>query len=175
MSNEETNKLSQLDGILKLAEKYEEIEQHTLTNGDLIESYPYFSANKINDITEEFYNYSNSEDKSDKKFMNTVLENDFNLVMFYYVRAVKKFTHDGEQMNRIKKVNSVIPYYNALLETGILQEIVDDVFLFEELMKLNEMIGKHLGRTNAALEIMTAQSEELEKRRKDFQKTLNAK
>lgn len=175
MSKEETKNFSQLDGILKLADKYEEIEQHTLANGELIEYYPYFSAIKINEITEEFYNYSNSEDKTDKKFMDTVLENDFNLVMFYYFLAVKKFTHYGEQMKRIKKVKSLVPYYNALLETGILQEIVDDVFLFEELMKLNEMIGKHLGRTNAALEIMTAQSEELEKRRQDFQKTLNSK
>lgn len=175
MSKEETKNLSQLDGILKLADKYDEIEQYELSNGELIEYYPYFSASKINELTEEFHRYANSEDKTEKKFMDTVLEDDFNLVMFYYFLAVKKFTHYGEQMKRIKKVKSLIPYYNALLETGILQEIVDDAFLFDELIKLNEIIGKHLGRTNAALEIMTAQQEELEKRRIDFQKTLNTK
>lgn len=47
-------------------------------------------------------------------------------------------------MKRIKKVKSLAPYYNALLETGILEEICNDAFAYEELSKVTEMFAKKL-------------------------------
>lgn len=172
MSQEETKKLSQLDSILKLADKYEEITPYTLSNGEEMEYYPYFSSTKLQEIAKEFQEYAASEDKTDKKFMDTVLQDELSTVLFYQFLAIKKFTHFGEQMKRIKKVRSLVPYYEAFLKTGLLQEIVDDVFLFEELSKLNQMFGVITGRLNATMEFVNSHNEELTKQRENFKKTL---
>ncbi|MFQ3843269.1 hypothetical protein AABD41_01320 [Staphylococcus pseudoxylosus] len=163
-----TNNLIDLKNIVDEADKYEEINTHTLNNGQDMEFHPYFSRTKIKEIIEEYKNYMMSEDKDDKAFMEMVTKDEINIVLFWYFLTIKKFTHFGESMKRIKKVKSLAPYYNALLETGILEEIVNDAFVYTELNKINDMFAKDAAISTSAMEFVDKFDIELDKSREKF-------
>ncbi|MEJ7218479.1 hypothetical protein [Staphylococcus gallinarum] len=164
----ETNDLLNLKDIVSEVEKYDEISTHTLNNGQDMEFYPYFSRTKIKEIIEEYKNYMMSEDKEDKAFMEMVTKDEINIVLFWYFLSIKKFTHFGESMKRIKKVKSLAPYYNALLETGILEEIINDAFVYSELKKINDMFAKDAAVSTSAMEFVDKFDIELNKSREKF-------
>ena len=103
--------------------------------------------------------------------MDKVSNDDVSLVLFWYFLAVKKFTHFGESMKRIKKVKSLAPYYNALLETGILEEICNDAFAYEELSKVTEMFAKEAAINVTANEFVNKYEDEIEVAREKFANT----
>lgn len=169
--NVEQNAVVDLKKVLEMAKSYDEIERYTLSNGEDIEFYPHFSRTKIKEIIEEYKGYLISEDKDDMKFMDMVSKDDVSLVLFWYFLAVKKFTHFGESMKRIKKVKSLAPYYNALLETGILEEICNDTFAYEELSKVTEMFAKEAAINVTANEFVNKYEDEIEVAREKFANT----
>lgn len=158
--------------VLELAEKYDEIQPYTLNNGEDMEFYPYFSTTKIEEILEEFQTYMQSEDKDDKAFMEVVTANDITTVLFWQFLAVKKFTHFGEQM-KVTKASELSHYYNALLETGLLDEIINDVFLVSELKKINDMFATKSATMIAATEFLNTYDEKLVKARAKIKETVN--
>lgn len=162
----------QLSNVVEQASKYDEIETYTLKNGEDIQFYPYFSRTKVKEIIEEFQDYMKSEDKQDKKFMESVTQNDIHIMLFWYFLAIKKFTHFGEQMKKCKKVKQLIPYYNALLETGLLEEITNDVFIYEELKKINEMFADDSAIMVAAMEFLNKYDESLDNARIKFKENV---
>ena len=113
-----------------------------------------------------------SPDKEDKKFMEVVTKDDTSIVLFWQFLAVKKFTHFGEQMKKIKKVSSLSPYFYALLETGILQEIANDVFDFNEMNKVNKLFANQVALITAVMEYTEELDGQLETYRDKFKETL---
>ncbi|MDK1672915.1 hypothetical protein QOK74_08515 [Staphylococcus saprophyticus] len=166
----ETNDLLNLKEIVEKAEKFDEIETFTLNNGQDMQFYPYFSRSKVKEIIDEYKTYMMSEDKDDKSFMEMVNKDELSIVLFWYFLTIKKFTHFGESMKRIKKVKSLAPYYNALLETGLLEEIVNDVFIYDELKKINDMFAREAAVSASAMEFVEKFDSELNKSRDKFEK-----
>lgn len=162
-----------ISDVVENASKYDEIETYTLKNGEDIQFYPYFSRTKVKEIIEEFQSYLNSEDKQDKKFMETVTQDDMHTMMFWYFLAVKKFTHFGEQMKNCKQVKKLIPYYNALLETGVLEEIINDAFIYSELKKITEMFADDSAMMVAAMEFLNKYEDSLDNAREKFKQNLD--
>ncbi|QYG29989.1 hypothetical protein K0O13_07725 [Mammaliicoccus sciuri] len=176
MSKNQKDNLLNLEEIKKLAEQYEDTEIHTLkTVNQDIKFNPYFSRTKIAEIMEEFQKYMKSEDEADKKYMEHVTETEQNTILFWHFLAIKKFTSIGDELNRKRKVKSLFPYYKALLETGILEEIINDVFSFTELQKLHTMFATQAGTMSAAEDFMSKYDEVLEQKREDFKEHLNTK
>lgn len=162
------NKVLDIKTIVEQAKKYDEILPYTLKNGEDMEFYPHFSRTKIKEIIAEFQEYMASENKEDKKFMEVVTQDEVSTMLFWYFLAIKKFTHFGEQMKRLKTARGLAPYYNALLETGLLEEIVNDVFIYEEVKKINDMFATEVATMGAAMEIMNTYEEQLKKAQNKF-------
>ena len=171
-SKKVNSNLVDLKAIVEQSKKYEEILPHTLSNGMDIEYFPHFSKTKLDEIIEEYQRYAQSEDKEDKKFMEVVTKDDTSIVLFWQFLAVKKFTHFGEQMKKIKKVSSLSPYFYALLETGILQEIANDVFDFNEMNKVNKLFANQVALITAVMEYTEELDGQLETYRDKFKETL---
>lgn len=173
MSKNQKDNLLNLEEIKKLAEQYEDSEIYTLkTVNQDIKFNPYFSRTKIRELMEEFQKYMQSEDEADKSYMEHVTSTNQNTILFWYFLAIKKFTSLGEDLNRKRKVKSLFPYYKALLETGILEEIINDVFVYSELQKINSMFATEAGTMVAAEDFMNKYDEALRKKREDFQEHL---
>lgn len=169
MSKNQKDNLLNLEEIEKLAKQYEDSEIYTLkTVNQDIKFNPYFSRTKIREIMEEFQRYMQSDDEADKKYMKHVTSSDQNAILFWYFLAVKKFTSIGDELNRKRKVKSLFPYYKAILETGILEEIINDVFIYSELQKINSMFATEAGTMVAAEDFMSKYDEVLEKKREEF-------
>lgn len=167
--------LVDLSTIVKQAEKYEEILPYTLSNGMDIEFYPYFSKTKIDEIVKEYQEYIQSEDKEDKEFIDLVSKDDVSVILFWQFLTVKKFTHFGVQMKDCKKASDLAPYFNALLETGILEEICNEVFDLNELRKINNMFANQVALLSAAMEYTEQFDTQLEANREKFKQTLAGK
>ena len=171
-SKKVNSNLVDLKAIVEQSKKYEEVLPYTLSNGMDIEYFPHFSKTKLDEIIEEYQRYAQSEDKEDKKFMEVVTKDDTSVVLFWQFLAVKKFTHFGEQMKKIKKVSSLAPYFNALLETGILQEIANEVFDFNEMNKVNKLFANQVALITAVMEYTEELDGQLETYRDKFKETL---
>lgn len=179
MKNADKNTKNSNKNILNIAEvvdkasKYDEIQDYTLSNGKNIQFYPYFSRTKVKEIIEEFQSYTQSDDKDDQAFMELINKNDFSTILFWYFLCVKKFTHFGEQMKECKQVKDLAPYYNALLETGVLEEIINDVFIYDELKKINDMFANDSAIMVSAMEFLNTYEDSLEDARSKFKQQFN--
>lgn len=169
MSKNQNEVLLSMEEIEKLAKQYEDSEVYTLKSIEKdIRFNPYFSRTKIRELMEEFQKYMQSEDETDKTYMEHVTSTDQNTISFWYFLAIKKFTSLGEELNRKRKVKSLFPYYKAMLETGILEEIINDVFIYSELQKINSMFATEAGTMVAAEDFMSKYDEALSKKREEF-------
>ncbi len=172
MSEFKNTEVIQFEDILAEASKYEELATHTLSNGKDMEFYPYFATSKIKEVIEEYVALLNSTNKDDKKVIESITKDETSIIYFWYFLTIKKFTHFGVQMKKAKTLRALLPYYNALYETGLFEEIINDVFLFEELKKINNMFATETATKSAAFEFLNKHEEELEKAREKFSKQL---
>ncbi|HCT0450569.1 TPA: hypothetical protein LQO40_001947 [Staphylococcus pseudintermedius] len=158
--------------VVNQASKYDEISDYTLSNDETMQFYPYFSRTKITEIIEEFQVYTQSENKEDKKIMESITSGETHIILFWYFLMIKKFTHFGVQMEKAKSLSELVNYYNALLETGLLEEIVNDVFLFDEVKKVNNMFANSTALMTSTVEFLNTYEDKLENARKKFKENL---
>ncbi|HCT0380430.1 TPA: hypothetical protein LQO30_002086 [Staphylococcus pseudintermedius] len=75
-------------------------------------------------------------------------------------------------MEKAKSLSELVNYYNALLETGLLEEIVNDVFLFDEVKKVNNMFANSTALMTSTVEFLNTYEDKLENARKKFKENL---
>ncbi|PXA15680.1 hypothetical protein DD899_12035 [Staphylococcus pseudintermedius] len=75
-------------------------------------------------------------------------------------------------MEKAKSLSELVNYYNALLETGLLEEIVNDVFLFGEVKKVNNMFANSTALMTSTVEFLNTYEDKLENARKKFKENL---
>lgn len=144
--NENKANLVDMDSVLEQAKKYEEIEPYTMSDGADIEFYPYFAKDKIDNVIRDLQNFASSEEEEGKSFVELINSSDEQFIIFVQFLMVKEFTHFGEQMKDADTPSKLFPYFEALIKTGYLAELVDEAFIPEEMDK----VFKQLANISAA-------------------------
>lgn len=143
---EQNTNLMDMDKVLELAKKYEEKEIVTIgkdTGQEFdVQFYPHFSSDKIDNLLQEIAAFTTSKDKDGQSFVELINSSEENFMLCVYFFIVKEFTHIGEDMKDKKKPSELFPYFEALIKTGYLTELIDDVFLPEELQKVFKRIAE---------------------------------
>lgn len=186
MKDFKDQKLVSVEEIVGLAKKYEKTAIATLSGDFDIGFYPYFAKEKILNVVNnvsEFLAFEDDKDDESTVFVDFVREDETeqNFMLLIYFFMITEFTHIGSDLDGKKKPKELFPYFEAMLKTGYLIEIVDEVFNAEEVAKVITEISKTAAISNN-LELMTAeftsQLEEQEdaiKRLQKFQKTMDKK
>lgn len=142
--SENTN-LVKLEQILELAEQYEELEITTIgkdTGKEFdVQFYPHFSSDKIDNLMQELGDFANSKDKDSQPFVELINSSEENFMRIIYFFIIKEFTHIGEDMKQKETPAELFPYFEALVKTGYLAELIEDVFLAEELQKVFKRVA----------------------------------
>lgn len=172
MTTLSTNGNLQIIDVLENASKYDEVATHTLKNGEDMQFFPYFSHTKLTEIVNEFHALVENMNEDDEKIYKIISEDVISSTLFWNFLAVKKFTHFGEFMKEETSLSGLAPYYNALLETGLLSEITEEVFLFEELRKLNDTFATVNASYRAALNFMNTHEEKLKVAQDNLRQTM---
>lgn len=129
--------LIKMDDILKQAEKYDGIETATIGDGEFtVQFYPHFASDKIDNVLVELGAFLNSKDKDSESFIELINSSEENVMMLTYFFIVKEFTHIGEDMKDKNTPAELFPYFEALIKTGYLTELIENVFLAEEIQKV---------------------------------------
>lgn len=143
----ETN-LVNIEQILTLAKQYEEKEIATIGGNFDIQFYPLFKQEKIDNLVQELGAFLNSNDKDSQSFIELINSGEEHYIRLIYFFVAKEFTHIGEDMKDKKTPAELFPYFEALITTGYLTELVENVFLPEELQKVLKRIAE-IGSLNA--------------------------
>lgn len=166
--------LMDLNEVLAEAKRFDETEVATVGDGFEVEFYPLFSSDKIDNLVEVSGSVMNSDEEKGKPFVELINSSDENITLFIHFMMVREFTHLGQQMESTKP-SELFPYFEALIKTGYLAELVEEVFLPEEMRKVFKRVagiaavGVHM--SEFGLEFM----EELEKNRSKIENIKNVR
>lgn len=132
--------LVDLNHILQEAERYKETEITTVGDGFDVEFYPLFSSDKVDNLIKTAGEIVNSDEKEGQPFIELIESSDEDYMLFIHFLMVKEFTHLGEDM-KDKKPSELFAYYEALIKTGYLTELVEDVFLPDQVRKVIKRVA----------------------------------
>lgn len=172
--SENNKNLMDLNKVLAEAKRFDETEVATVGDGFEVEFYPLFSSDKIDNLVEVSGSVINSDEEKGKPFIELINSSDENFTLFIHFMMVREFTHLGQQMEDTKP-SELFPYFEALIKTGYLAELVEEVFLPEEMRKVFKRVagiaavGVHMNEFG--LEFM----EELEKNRSKIENIKNVR
>lgn len=136
------DKMLNMDTVLKQNEKFDQIETATLSNDFDVQYYPTFKQSKLDNLVEELGKFLISKDKDSQSFIELINSDDKYSILITYFFIVKEFTHLGEQMKDAETPAQLFPYFEALVETGYLTELIEDVFSAEEIDKVIKHVAE---------------------------------
>lgn len=140
MSENNTN-LVDLKHVLELAEKYKDTEIITLKDGFEVEFNPLFATDKIDNLITISGEILISKEKEGQPFIELIKSSEQNFITFLHFLMIREFTHLGEQMKDTAP-SKLFPYFEALITTGYLTELVEDAFSYEEVKKVIDRVGE---------------------------------
>lgn len=172
MKKVKNDNLINLQHIMDEAKKYDKVELASLSGGFDLQFYPEFSQTKVQKVIlniAEFLSYHDEEDKESMEFVKLITDEDEheNLILIIYFFIVAEFTSIGEQIKeevgKDKTPKNLFPYFDALIKTGYLHEIVNDVFMPEQVEKVMEVFAEQSALSHHLSVLSTQFAEEMEK------------
>lgn len=181
-----SDKLVSLEGIVDIAKKYDKTEVATLSDGFDIGYYPYFSYKKITNVMNNlnhFLSYNATNDKESLDFVEFIAkdetEESFTLLIYFF--TILEFTHIGSDLEPKKKPKELFPYFESLVKTGYLIEIIDEVLFSDEVAKVIKEVSK-ISSLNESMNLLgeeftrqLAEQEDAIKRLQTFQSGVSPK
>lgn len=136
------NNLLNIEEVLEESRKYETLETATIGQDFEIQFYPHFKQSKIDKLIEDMGMFLNNTDKDSQSFIELINSDEKYEVLIIYFFITKEFTHLGEDMKDKETPAELFPYFEALIETGYLTELIEDIFLQEELQKVMRRVAE---------------------------------
>ena len=136
------NNLLNMEEILEESKKYDTLETATIGKDFEVQFYPNFKQSKIDNLLEEMSNFFSNTDKDSQSFIELINSDEKYEVLIIYFFIAKEFTHLGEDMKDKETPAELFPYFEALIETGYLTELIEDIFLQEELQKVIRRVAE---------------------------------
>lgn len=137
----ENKNLVDLEQVLKLAERYKDTEIITLNDGFEVEFNPIFASDRIDNVITVSGEILNSKEKEGQPFIELIKSSDEKFMVFLHFLIVREFTHLGVQMKDTTP-SKLFPYFEALITTGYLTELVEEAFQFEEVQKVIKRVSE---------------------------------
>lgn len=137
----ENKNLVNMEEVLKLAEQYKDTEVITLSDGFEVEFNPLFASDRIDKLIETSGQILNSKEKEGQPFIELIKSSDEKFMIFLHFLIVREFTHLGEQMKDTSP-SKLFPYFEALITTGYLTELVEEAFAYEEVQKVIKRVAE---------------------------------
>lgn len=154
--------------VKKKAKETYTTEQYTLEDGSTITFHPHFPPLLVKQLFEECQSTLGKLDEG----LQMSEKDSYNYILFM---CIKHFTHFKNQLKADDLVGQ-INEMNSLIDAGLFDLIIDEIFLQEEIRKVFDQVAK-LSGTNLFLENMTQKMfdevSRLELKNKEVFKNLN--